>query len=138
LELLAFNTHLIDRFQFSRNFVWFCSRFGWEQLLNECQQQNCSPLIVLFSDVDIAQRSPARGLQSQYSGRKWQLSSYTRENISQTISVRPRLLLTINRKSHIGCWMSTWSIVHRWAWGSWHSTFVFLWISKHICTIMRV
>jgi len=37
-----------------------------------CQQQNCSPLNILFSDVyyiDIAGRYSARGLQSEYSER---------------------------------------------------------------------
>jgi len=35
--------------------------------------------------ADIARRSSARGLQSEYSRRKWRISTSIRQNISQTV-----------------------------------------------------
>ena len=61
--------------------------------------------------VDIARRSSARGLQSEY-WRKWRFSTFVRENISQTVS-RPNTARTTinhqlgNRISLICCWFLT-------------------------------
>jgi len=54
------------------------------------QRLNCSPLNVLFSNVQITMMllcvPPLWGLQSQYSGQKWRFSNSIRENILLTVS----------------------------------------------------
>ena len=57
-----------------------------------CQRHNCSPLNVLFSDVqtidyvDIAWRSSDMSQQSEYSGQEYRFLTSTRENMSQTVN----------------------------------------------------
>jgi len=66
-----------------------------------CQQQNnCSPLCVLFRDVYRLRwcwAFSASRLHSQYSGWKWRFATSVQENISQ----RYTAMVTINRQCEI-------------------------------------
>ena len=85
--------------------IWEAATAKRMKIDSYCQQQNCSPLNVLFSDVQMTLILlgifPIGGLQLEYSGQKWHFQPL---QIADKISRRqyviwPRLLLTFSKKS---------------------------------------